>query len=102
MKKLIRLMVVALFCGVSVNAFAEEFEKIGVPECDTYIQKYHACVSTKVPEASRPTLEMSLKQTVAAWKQASTNETAKASLATTCKQMLDTAKQSMASFSCTW
>ena len=28
-------------------------EKIGVPECDDFIAKYDACVSSKVPEAAR-------------------------------------------------
>ena len=50
-----------------------------MPECDSYITKYLACVSAKVPDASRAQLQASLDQTRAAWKQAAATPDGKAS-----------------------
>lgn len=76
-------------------------DSVGVPECDNYISKYLACVSGKVPEASRAQLQASLDQMRQAWKQAAATETGKASLAQACTAANDAAKQSMGAFGCT-
>lgn len=76
-------------------------DSVGVPECDNYITKYLACVSGKVPEASRAQLQASLDQMRQAWKQAATNEAGKASLAQACTAASDAAKSSMSAFGCT-
>src|SRR6185369_11823991 len=34
-------------------------DSVGVPECDDYLNKYQACVDSKVPEASRAALKQS-------------------------------------------
>lgn len=76
-------------------------DSIGVPECDNYITKYVACVSAKVPEASRAQLQASLDQMRTAWKQAAATDAGKASLAQACTAANDAAKQSMTAFGCT-
>lgn len=76
-------------------------DSVGVPECDSYITKYMACVSGKVPEASRAQLQASLDQMRQAWKQAAATDTGKASLAQACTAANDAAKNSMAAFGCT-
>lgn len=76
-------------------------DSIGVPECDNYISKYLACVSGKVPEASRAQLQASLDQMRTAWKQAAATDAGKASLAQACSAANDAAKQSMTAFGCT-
>src|SRR4051794_13911833 len=45
-------------------------DKIGVAECDEYIQKYEAYVSGKVPEAARATYKTSLDAMRTSWKKA--------------------------------
>ena len=77
-------------------------DKIGVPECDDYIAKYDACVTSKVPEAQRAALKSSLDTMKKSWKDASATAQGKAALASGCKQAHDAAKQSMAAFSCAW
>src|SRR5262245_29751157 len=42
----------------------------GVPECDSYMKKYVACIDGKVPEMARGALKQALDQQKAAWKQA--------------------------------
>lgn len=77
-------------------------DKIGVPECDEYIEKYEACVFSKVPEAARGAFKSSFEAQRKAWKDAAANPQSKAALASGCKQALETAKQALATYSCDW
>lgn len=77
-------------------------DSIGVPECDEYIKKYEACVMSKVPEAMRATFKNSLDQSRTAWKAAAANPQSKATLGAACKQAHETAKSSLAAYSCEW
>lgn len=77
-------------------------DKVGVPECDEYIQKYEACVNSKVPESMRATVKGSLDTARKMWKDAAATPQGKAGLATACKQALETAKTSMGSYGCSW
>ncbi|MDQ3088750.1 MAG: hypothetical protein M3Q78_09145 [Acidobacteriota bacterium] len=77
-------------------------DKIGVAECDEYIEKYEACINSKVPEAQRAMLKTSFEAQRKAFKDAAANPQAKAGLATGCKQAIETAKQSTSAYSCAW
>lgn len=77
-------------------------DKIGVPECDEYIQKYEACITSKVPEAQRGMYKSTFEQQRKAFKDAAANPQSKAGLATGCKQAIETAKQAMTSYGCAW
>jgi hypothetical protein len=76
--------------------------EFGVKECDDYVQKYLACVDSKVPEAARSMVRQSLDQAKAQWKQAASTPQGKASLASGCKTAHDLARQSMAAYGCQW
>jgi hypothetical protein len=84
------------------NITASNIEKIGVPECDDYIEKYEACITGKVPEAARAAMKSSFEQTRKTWKDLASNPQTKNSLASMCKQSKDVAKQSMEAFKCDW
>lgn len=77
-------------------------DKIGVPECDNYIEKYEACITGKVPEAARQQILSSFKQTRQTWKSLAANPQTKSALASTCKQSLEATKQAMSQYSCDW
>jgi hypothetical protein len=77
-------------------------DKRGVAECDEYIQKYEACVNSKVPEAMRASVKGSMETARKMWKDAAATPQGKAGLATACKQALETAKSSMGSYGCSW
>jgi ABC-type uncharacterized transport system auxiliary subunit len=79
---------------------ASSGEKIGVPECDDYIAKYEACLTSKVPEATRATLKASFDTTRESWKKAATTPQSKASLAQACKTAMETARTAMKSYGC--
>ncbi|MFI5182950.1 MAG: hypothetical protein ACHQNV_01020 [Vicinamibacteria bacterium] len=74
----------------------------GVPECDSYMKKYLACIDSKVPETARGMLKQGLDQTKAAWKQAAATPQGKAGLAQACTQAEATAKQSTGAYGCSW
>ncbi len=74
----------------------------GVPECDSYMKQYVACIDGKVPESGRAMLKQGLDQTKAAWKQAASTPQGKAGLAQACVQAETAAKQAMGAYGCTW
>jgi hypothetical protein len=74
---------------------------IGVADCDEYLNKYQACVESKVPESARATLITSLDQTRAAWRAAAATPAGKDGLTAACKQMRDSARASMSAYGCT-
>jgi hypothetical protein len=77
-------------------------EKTGVPVCDEYIEKYEKCLSDKVPEAARAQLRSSLDTTRKAWKEAAATPQGKAGLAQGCQAALNTARQTMSAYGCSW
>ena len=77
-------------------------DKIGVAECDEFIQKYEACVNSKVPESARSMVKANLDTMRNAWKKAAETPQGKAGLAQGCKTALEQAKTTMGSYGCTW
>jgi hypothetical protein len=77
-------------------------DKIGVAECDDFLEKYEACVTTKVPEAARASFNSSMQQWRSSWKQLASNPQTKGTLADVCKKSLESAKQSLSTYSCAW
>lgn len=79
-------------------------DSVGVPECDEYIKKYEACLTKIAKQAPQvePSMKSAFQQQRDGFKQAAANPASKASLASTCKQAIETAKQSTASYTCEW
>jgi hypothetical protein len=77
-------------------------EKIGVPECDSFIAAYDACVSSKVPETARAQYKTTIEQWRKSWHSLATNPNTKASLAQACKTAAEQARVSMKSYNCTF
>jgi hypothetical protein len=77
-------------------------DKVGVPECDEYIQKVEACLTAKVPEAARASYKSTMDSMRTTWKKAAETPQGKAGLAQGCKAALEQAKTSMSSFGCSW
>lgn len=77
-------------------------DKIGVAECDDYIEKYEACLTKNVPEQSRAMMKTSFEQTRKTWKDLAANPQTKGSLGSVCKQSKEAAKQATTAFHCEW
>jgi hypothetical protein len=78
-------------------------DSVGVAECDEYIRKYEACLTTiasKAPQAA-PGLKSSFEAQRNAFKTAASTPAGKATLESTCKQAIETAKASTSQW-CTW
>ncbi len=75
-------------------------EKIGVAECDAFLDRYEACVMGKVPESSRAQYRTSLEQWRKSWKDLASNPATKGTLAQACTMAHDQAKASMKSYGC--
>ena len=77
-------------------------EKIGVPECDDFIAKYDACVSSKVPEAARAQYKSAVAEWRKSWKKLADNPATKGSLAAACKQAAEQQAAALKTYGCTW
>jgi hypothetical protein len=80
-------------------------EKTGVPECDEYIEKYEACL-TSIAE-KYPQVHTGLKDTFEkqrkGFKDAASTPQGKAALGPQCKQFIDSAKQATSTaYGCKW
>jgi hypothetical protein len=80
----------------------ETGDKIGVPECDEYVEKYEICIMSKAPEAQRAMLKTTFEQVRQSWKQAAASPQGKAALPNACKQALEIAKQTTIAYGCVW
>jgi hypothetical protein len=100
MKQILGFMLLgASLCGGSA-AFADE-NRVGIKECDDYIDQYQACLNDKVPKESRDALATSLNQMRTSWRAAASNAAAKDSLVQTCVQAKQTAKSMLSAYGCT-
>lgn len=77
-------------------------DRIGVAECDDYLQKYEACLHDKIPEAARASLRSSLDTTRASWRNAAATPEGRAGLAQACRAARDAARQTMSAYGCQW
>lgn len=87
------------------KADAPAGDSVGVAECDEYIKKYEACltkIAAKAPQM-QPALKTAFETQRNGFKQAAANPTAKATLASTCKQAIETQKAATTTaYACEW
>ncbi|HZT57013.1 MAG TPA: hypothetical protein VFA21_00160 [Pyrinomonadaceae bacterium] len=77
-------------------------DKIGVAECDSYLEKYETCLNDKVPESARAMMRSSFEQTRKSWKDLAATPQGRNGLAQACKMADDSAKQAMSAYGCKW
>ncbi len=80
----------------------EAGEKIGIPECDEYIEKYQACINNKVPEWQRKAFKTSFEAIREGWRASAANPQTRPALGPSCKLAIETAKKSTGAYSCDW
>lgn len=79
-------------------------DSVGVPECDEYIKKYEACltsIAAKAPAAA-PGLKTAFEAQRNGFKQAASTPAGKSTLPGVCKQAIETAKSATTAYACTW
>jgi ABC-type glycerol-3-phosphate transport system substrate-binding protein len=75
-------------------------EKIGVAECDDFIAKYEACVTSKVPAEGRAQWNTALAQWRTSWRQLAENPQTRSTLAQACKMAAEQSRASMKPYGC--
>jgi hypothetical protein len=85
----------------STNSSATAADKIGIEECDSFLTAYDNCVSTKVPEATRAQYKNAINTWRTEWKKLADNPQTRGTLATVCKNQMETARTQVKSFGCT-
>lgn len=75
-------------------------EKVGIAECDDFLEKYDACVSGKIPEAVRAQYKSSIEQWRKSWRELAAKPETKGTLASICKSTIEQSRASMKSFGC--
>lgn len=75
-------------------------DSIGIPECDEFLAKYHACLTNKVPQETRATLAQSFDQMRSAWRATASTADGKAGLAVVCTQARQASKAAMGAYGC--
>ena len=75
---------------------------IGIAECDTFLTAYDNCVSNKVPENIRAQYKTAIATWRTEWKKLADNPQTRGTLATVCKQQMETARTQVKAFGCTF
>ena len=85
----------------STNSSATAADKIGIEECDSFLTAYDNCVSNKVPEATRAQYKNAINTWRTEWKKLADNPQTRGTLATVCKNQMETARAQVKAFGCT-
>ena len=84
------------------NGASATAEKIGIEECDSFLTAYDNCVSTKVPETSRAQYKQAIANWRTSWKKLAETAATRATLASVCKNQLETARAQLKAYNCTF
>jgi hypothetical protein len=76
--------------------------RIGVFECDRYLEALTRCVSTRMPASARGVMIKALGTVRRAWKKAASTAAGRKTIAKGCKAALAASRREMAAFQCTW
>ena len=77
-------------------------EKVGIAECDNFINAYETCVSSKVPAAAQANLRASVTTWRTEWKKLADNPQTRGTLAAACKSQREATMTAMKAYNCTW
>ena len=77
-------------------------EPVGVSECDSFLNAYETCISTKVPGESRAQFQNVMTTWRANWKKLAENPQTKPGLVQACKDQHERARTQMSAYGCTF
>ncbi|MGL4289100.1 MAG: hypothetical protein ACRCVA_22305 [Phreatobacter sp.] len=97
-------LALALAFGVVVHfsGIARSAETIGIPDCDQFITRYEACVTTKVPADHRITFTQQVAQLRASWKSLAENPQTRAQLEQICRTQGVQMQRGLEPFGCSF
>jgi len=80
--------------GIVIGPAAFAQDKVGIEVCDTFLEKYQACVKDKAGD-QRALFDQMIVQLRTQWKQLADNPQTKPSLEEACKQTIESVKPSL-------
>src|SRR6185436_11781040 len=80
--------------GVAAGAPALAQDKVGIEVCDSFLDKYEACVKDQAGD-QRAQFDQMIKQLRSTWKQMASDAQTKPSLEEACKQTVESVKPSL-------
>ena len=86
--------IVILGVCMSTAAVAADIDKVGIEACDTFLEKYEACMKDKAG-TQRAQFDQMITQLRSTWKQAAADPQTKPAIEQSCKQTIDNVKQSL-------
>ncbi len=87
--------------ATSPTTTARSSDRVGVPECDAFIDAYEVCLSARMPEAVRGDFELSLTLWRKQWRDmVAQDPQAKERLVTICKFQRERAKETTKDYGC--
>lgn len=75
-------------------------ERIGIAECDDYLEKLASCVANRMPEEARAQYRSNLETTRKAWRDLAADPQKRGTLTTACKQAAESARAAYKGFGC--
>ena len=87
-------LVALVAIGIAAGAPAVAQDKVGIEVCDTFLDKYEACVKAQAGD-QRAQLEDMVKQLRNTWKQLASDAQTKPTLEQACKQTVEAVKPSL-------
>ncbi len=86
--------------AASAHANVATIDPIGVPECDSYLEKYEVCLTSKVPAQQQQVYRARLEAQRRQWRQATADPGGRDALVQQCKEAATLAKDTFGSFGC--
>ncbi|GEM_PF-172992 len=83
-----------------VHADSSDPKDVGISACDNFLAKYHACVSTRVPEKARDQYESTVNQWRESWRKLANNQQTRGTLITACKLAAEEQETALKSYRC--
>jgi hypothetical protein len=74
-------------------------ERIGIPECDDYLDRYEACIAGHAPETARAALLTALAGSRASWRKTAASAD-HAALAAVCTHTRNASRPTMKAYGC--
>ena len=77
-------------------------EKVGLLECDTFVDRYTSCINRNVPLNQQGPMIRGLESDVKRWQAMMGTATGRTDAANDCQRAFDRTKQAMTAYSCAW
>lgn len=87
--------------AVEVNTVSTT-EKVGLLECDTYVDRYVSCINRNVPADRQGPLVRGLESNIRRWQAMMSSATGRTDAGNDCQRAFDQTKQAMTPYGCTW